>query len=127
MASPPTLSRDGQLTPNAVVLNLMELGRELDAVVRSLKDAEIDAVTKRHTADIEESKAYVGAEGPVETRKHLARIAADHFESEALVAESVVRYLRQRVNAISTRIDIGRSLGAALRAELSNLGGADGP
>jgi hypothetical protein len=33
----------------------------------------------------------------------------------------VVRYLRQRINSIAVRIDVGRSLGAALRAELAAL------
>jgi hypothetical protein len=37
-------------------MQLTELGRELDAVVRTLRDAEIDAVEKRHHADITESR-----------------------------------------------------------------------
>jgi uncharacterized protein (UPF0261 family) len=112
---------DALLTPNSVVIQLAELSRDLDHTVRLLKDADLDAVTKRHTADLAESHAYVQAEGSQELRKHLARIATDRQEQEAVVAEAVVRYLRQRLNAIGVRIDVGRSVGAALRAELAAL------
>jgi uncharacterized protein (UPF0261 family) len=103
------------------VIQLAELSRDLDHTVRLLKDADLDAVTKRHTADLAESHSFVSVEGSMELRKHLARIATDRQEQEAVVAEAVVRYLRQRINAIGTRIEVGRSMGAALRAELSAL------
>ena len=61
---------DALLTPNAVVTQLAELSRDLDHTVRLLKDADLDAVTKRHTADLAESHAYVQAEGSQELRKH---------------------------------------------------------
>ena len=121
------MARDAQLTPQAVVNQLSELGRDLDALVRSLKDADLDAVTKRHAADIEESKAYVGAEGAVKEREHLPRLAADPFESEALVAEAVCRYLKARIRSVEVRVDIGRSYSAALRAEFAALPGMPGP
>jgi hypothetical protein len=44
---------------------------------------------------------------------------------EADVSEAVVRHLRRQIDAIKTRIDVGRSYGAAVRAELA-LGGQDG-
>ena len=119
--------RDTQLTPNAVVLQLAELGRELDRTVEILKDLEVEAVTKRHAADMAESKAFVNADGAMEMRKHLARIAADRFEDEALVSEALVRHLRTKIRALAVRIEIGRSAGAALRAELAALPGTEGP
>ena len=107
----------GLLTPNEVVLQLAELGRELDASVRTLREAELDAVQKRHTADLVESRAFVDAEGSAELRKHLARLGAAKAEDEALIAESVVRYLRTKIRAIELRVEIGRSMGASLRSE----------
>jgi hypothetical protein len=53
-------------TANQVVQQLGEPGRELDAAIRTLKDAEFDAVTKRHIADLAESQAFVSAEGTAE-------------------------------------------------------------
>jgi hypothetical protein len=87
----------------------------------------MDATVKRQQADLAESRAFVGAEGSVDMRRHLARIAVEKQESEALVAESVVRYLRHKINAVGTRIEIGRSLGAALRAELQALSPSEPP
>lgn len=112
---------DATLTPAQVVRQLSELGRELDTTVRLLKDAEVDAVEKRHAADMAESHAFVGADGSMELRKHTARIAADRHEHDALVAEALVRHLRKRIDAIQTRIEIGRSYNAAVRAELNAL------
>jgi hypothetical protein len=86
-----------------------------------LKDAEVEAVEARHAADMIESRAFLSAEGPMDIRKHRARVEADAAEEAALGAEATVRWLRQRIRAISLRIDIGRSYGAAVRAELAVL------
>lgn len=115
------MDQDAQLTANRVVGQLAELGRELDSVVRTLKDVELEAVRKRHGADLAESHAFVQAAGSVDLRRHLARIAVAKQEEEAVVAEAVVRYLRTRLRALDTRIEIGRSMGAALRSELKTL------
>lgn len=112
---------DHLLTASEVVLQLTELGRELDVTVRVLKDAELDVAAKRFAADQAESHAYISADGPMDLRRHLARIASARQEQEALVAEAVARHLRTRIRAIETRIDVGRSYGAAVRAELAAL------
>lgn len=115
------MTADGLLTPNDVVRQLTALGRELDGAVSMLKDAEVEAVEARHAADMIESRAFLSAEGPMDIRKHRARVEADAAEEAALGAEATVRWLRQRIRAISLRIDIGRSYGAAVRAELAVL------
>ena len=120
LKSNPSLAGD-VLTPNAVVAGLAELGRQLDAAVLTLRECELSAVRTRHAADLAESRAYLSAEGAVETRKHLARIATEHVEADALVAEATLRWLRARIRALDTRIEVGRSAGAALRAELKML------
>jgi len=109
------------ITANDVVLRLMELGRELDAAIDTLKDAELDAVTKRNAADLAESHAFVNADGAMDMRKHLARIEAADAELAAVIAEAVLRHLRARIKAIEIRVDLGRSLNAALRAELGTF------
>lgn len=113
------------ITANNIVRRLAALGRELDAAVEMLKDADTDAVQKRHAADLAESRAFVNAEGSMDMRKHLARLAIDRQESDALVAEALVRYLRNRIKSIETRIDLGRSMNAAHRAELAALPGRE--
>ncbi len=56
--------------------------------VRSYAEAEQQAVTLRHAADVIEAKAYLRAEGSVEARKHQAVIDASDAEEQALVAEA---------------------------------------
>jgi hypothetical protein len=115
-----------QLTPLEVVRQLGELTVQLDRTVSALKLAERDMAEKRHAADIAESRAFLAADGAMELRKHKARVAADRQEQDALVAEALVRVLRQEIRAIDTRIDVGRTYGATVRAEFKTLSyGAD--
>jgi hypothetical protein len=109
------------LTPNDVVMQLAELGRELDGAVKVLKRVEAEAVLKRHEADLAESHAFVNATGPMDMRKHLARLEAAKFEQDALVAEAALRWLRAQIRSIDTRIEVGRSYGAAVRAEMKMI------
>ena len=110
-----------ELTPRTVLAQLSSLARQLDHTVDLLKEADLEAMMARHAADVAESTAFLSAEGPVEARKHKARLATDKLEERALQAEAVVRYLRNRINALGTRIEVGRSAGAALREELRAL------
>ena len=109
------------LTPQRISERLGRLSRELDALVDMLESAELDAAHKRAAADLAESKAFVNADGPMDMRKHLARIAAGDAESDALVAEALVRVLRQKIRAKQVSVEVGRSMNAALRAELETL------
>jgi hypothetical protein len=109
------------LTPHAVVLKLGQMGRDLDKLTEAMRRAEIDMVQKRHLADMTESKAFLSADGSMDIRKHAARIEAEEVELAALVSESVVRYLRSKIKAQEARIEIGRSMGVALRAELTAM------
>lgn len=110
------------LTPNDVVMQLAALARDLDANVSALEDADRQAVLVRHEADLAHSRAFLTAQGSVEQRKHEAFVSCERQLSEAAVAEAVVRHLRRRGDAIRVRIDVGRSVGSALRAELSLAG-----
>lgn len=109
-------------TSNDVVRNLSALTEKLYQHVRSYSDAERDAVALRQAADVIEAKAFLRAEGSVEARKHQAVIEADDAETKALVAEALVRSLKAKIRAIETDIDVHRSYGASIRAELKTLG-----
>lgn len=106
-----------------VALQLAKLARELDDTVRQLKVADADSVEKRAAFDLAFSRAFMKHEGSIEARKHLAVIDTERQHLDAEVADALVRHLRRRVDAIKTRIDVGRSYGAAIRAELA-LGNA---
>lgn len=108
-----------------VARGLAKLARELDDTVNALRVADEDATRKRVAFDLAFSKAFVGAEGSMDQRKHLAVIGTHLLRDEAEVADSLVRHLRRRLDALRVRIDVGRSYGAAIRAELV-LAGSDG-
>jgi hypothetical protein len=110
-----------------VALQLGKLARELDDTVRALEFADRDAIEKRAAADLAFSRAFIGASGSVDLRKHTAAIDTHDQRLAADVADTVVRHLRRRIDAIKTRIDVGRSYGAAVRAELALGGNGDTP
>lgn len=109
----------GPLTPNQVVAQLAELARDLDVTVRHLQDAEVVAVDARHAVTLAEAKAFLAAEGSVETRKRLAFVCCEQMAYEAEVAEAAVRHLRRRIAAVGVRIDVGRSYSSAIKAEMA--------
>jgi len=110
-----------------VALNLARLARELDQTVRALELADRDATEKRAAYDLAFSRAFIGETGAVDQRKHLAVIACHDQRLSADVADALVRHLRRSIDAVKTRIDVGRSYGAAVRAEISLAGQGDGP
>jgi hypothetical protein len=109
-------------TPNEVVLQLAQLARDLDANVQALESAELEAVTRRHAADLAMSRAFVAALGSVEQRKNDAFIQCERLLLDASTAEAVVRHLKRRSDAIRVRIDVGRTVGSTLRAEMALAG-----
>jgi hypothetical protein len=114
-------------TANEVIRNLADLTRELRDKTSAYRGAEHDAAVKRHAANMIEARAFLAAEGSVEFRKNTAKVAAGHAEGEALVAEALVRILRAEIRSIETRIEVGRSYGATVRAELKTLYYPDTP
>lgn len=115
------------LTPNRIAKTLMELARDLDTTVGQLEFADRDMVEKRAAADLAYSRAFLAAEGSMDIRRHVATEKTHQIRLDAEVADALVRHLRRRIDAIKTRVDTGRSLGAALRAELALAGQGDGP
>lgn len=109
-------------TPNDVVAQLAQLARDLDANVTALEEAELTAVRARHDADLAHARAFLSAAGSVEQRKHAAFIECERLLNEAEVAEAVVRHLKRRSEAIRVRIDVGRTVGSTLRAEMALAG-----
>lgn len=106
-------------------MQLAALARDLDQTVKALEQADRDATGKRAAFDLAFSRAFLSADGSVDARKHQAVIQAHRLREDADVADAVVRHLRRRIDALKTRIDVGRSFASALKAELS-LAGRDG-
>lgn len=105
-------------TATEVALQLAKLGRELDQLVRQLEMADRDATEKKAAYDLAFSRAFIAETGSVEQRRHLAVVETHRLRLEADVADALVRHLRRSVDAVKVRIDVGRSLGTAIRAEI---------
>lgn len=114
-------------TPTEVAQQLARLARELDQCVKALEFADRDATEKRAGFDLAFSRAFIAETGSVDQRKHLAVIACHAQRLDADVADALVRHLRRQIDAVKVRIDVGRSYGAAVRAEISLAGQGDGP
>jgi hypothetical protein len=120
VTAPPT-------NPAEVVRGLSTLTERLYQHVRSYADAEKEAVQLRQAADIVEARAFLRAEGSVDAKKRQAALDAEDAEGKALVAEAVVRTLKAKIRAIETDIDVHRTFGATVRAELKTLGYGEAP
>lgn len=115
----------GPLTANDVALQLARLSRQLDDLVRQVGEAERRAVNAREDYTLALSQAFLKAEGPMDVRKH-SSIESTHVQRLAAeLAEAEVRGLRRQIDSVRIRIDVGRSVGAAVRSEMS-LAGRDG-
>ena len=112
-------------TATEVALNLARLARDLDQTVNALQSADLEATKSRALSDLEFSRAFIAAQGSVDQRKHLATVETHRQRLEADVHDAVVRHLRRRIDALKVRIDVGRSYGAAVRAEIALGGGGD--
>lgn len=124
-----------QVTPNDVVIQLSRLARDLDVLVAAAEKADRDWVEKKLAADLAESRALVvlakaEADGEVKPTTVDVKRAQVAYETRALrfdaeVAEQVLRGLKRQIDACRVRIDVGRTIGATLRSEMS-LAGQDG-
>lgn len=109
-------------TPAEVSRGLSDLTEKLYAHVRVYSEAELDAVRQRAEADVALAKAFLVAEGSVEKRKADAKVSVAQVEAVAAVAEATVRTLKMKIRAIETDIEVHRTYGATVRAELKTLG-----
>lgn len=109
-------------TPVEIVRALSQLTEDLYGLVRFYATAEVEAVKLRCAADEAEARAFLNADGSVESRKKTALLAVAKQEMDAAVAEAVVRTYKAKIRAKETDIDVHRTFGASMRAELSTLG-----
>lgn len=106
-----------QLTAHEVAKQLAKLALQLDDLVAAMDDAEKAAVNKREDYTLAYASAFLSSEGSMEVRKHLSIERTHDTRIAAELAEQTVKGIRRSIETVRIRIDVGRSLGAALRAE----------
>jgi hypothetical protein len=106
------------VTPTSVAANLAHLARELAALTTGLGDLELRSVNAREDYIMSQAKAFLRAEGPVDVRKYQSLVDTHDERLSAETADALVRQRRAQIAAIKVRIDVGRSVGAVVRAEI---------
>lgn len=116
----------GQMDANSVAMHLLELSRELAAMTGRLNDLDVKATGLAEDAKLAEAKAFVAAEGSVDFRKSTAVIGTHTIRLKARLAEAEVRGMQRTLRTLERRIDVGRTHGATVRAEIAMAGRGDG-
>lgn len=109
-------------TTNDVVLQLAQLGRDLDAKQREIRDLDEAAVRARARYEVTMSRNFLKAEGAMDVRKHTAIVEAADLKLDAEIADQVLRAARESIRVLRDRLDIGRSLNSAIKSEWSAQG-----
>jgi hypothetical protein len=65
------------------------------------------------------ARAFLTSDGAMDARKQQAVLATAGEKLDAEIASQQLRACQERLRVIRTRIDVGRSLGAAQRAEFT--------
>jgi hypothetical protein len=118
--------RWASLTPNGVVLALMNLARELAALSEGLDALETEAVNRREDYTLAYASAFIRTPGAMDLRKQIALQTTHPERLAAETAEALVRGARRQVDSIKVRISVGRTAAATLRAELTLAGSGVG-
>ncbi|MFI6296777.1 hypothetical protein ACIBEJ_34670 [Nonomuraea sp. NPDC050790] len=110
------------LTPSQIAQGLIDLTRDLDALVKEFKSLGANAAKAKRSAETAYARAYMESEGPVEERKQSALLKASDERFQADLAEREVAGCKEALRAIHARIEVGRTLSATTRDELKTLG-----
>lgn len=117
-----------ELDPNQVVLNLMNLSREMQKLSDALDQLEVDAVEARENYTVEFARHFLEAKGAMDIRKQQALLDTSDARLAADIAETFVKSHVRKIATLRVRIDVGRSAAALVRAEseLLNVRGRGG-
>jgi hypothetical protein len=113
-------------TTNSVVLQLAQLGRDLDAKQEEIRRLDEDAVRARSRYEVTFARNFLKAEGNLDVRKYTAVLETAELKLDAEIADQILRAARESIKVLRDRLDIGRSLNSAIKSEWSAQGAAQG-
>ncbi|UVY83834.1 hypothetical protein NLU66_16730 [Brachybacterium sp. NBEC-018] len=102
-----------------IVSELSSIGRELNELSYEIARLDRAAVYARGEYRKAYARKFLSTEGSVETRKQVATLDVEDQLLEAEIADQLVRAARERIRVLRDRLEIGRSLNAARRAEFA--------
>jgi len=101
---------------------LSMLSRALDEQTDALEVLDRQAVESKHAYEIAFARAFLSSDGAMDIRKQKAVVTTDADKFAAEIADQKLRACRARIATIKVQIDTGRSLGAALKADMAFAG-----
>lgn len=101
---------------------LSMLSRALDEATDALEVLDRQAVETRHDYEMAFAKAFLSSDGAMDVRKQKSVQITGTEKLAAEIAEAKLRACRARIGTIKVQIDTGRSLGAALKADMAFAG-----
>ena len=109
-------------TQQEVVLRLSELSRLLEA--KTTEIARLDEAEQRAKVahKVTFARCFLNTVGPVDVRKQTAVLETADLELTFDLAAVQTRAAREAIRTIRDQLDVGRSLGAAARAEFQATG-----
>lgn len=105
-------------TAMGVAQHLGDLAKELDNLVKQIGEEDLIATTLREQYLKAYASAWRSSIGSVEARKQISIALTSEERMAVEIADCTVRDLRRKIDALRVRIDVGRSYGAAVRAEV---------
>jgi len=105
-------------TATDVAANLAHIARQLDGAVRDLRTLDEESVRARSRFEVAFAKAFLSAAGSMDVKKQEAILATETQKLDAEIADQKVRSQRALIDSLKVRIDVGRSYGSALKAEI---------
>ena len=102
-----------------IVLELSNIGRELDRLSREIRDLDHAAVIAWSEHRKAYATKYVNGTGSIKDREQAAVLAVEGERLEAEIADQLTRAAKERIRVLRDRLEIGRSLNAARRAEFA--------
>lgn len=105
-------------TPNSVVFRLVELSRLLDDATAEVERRQEEWVRAKQRYEVGYARAFLTSDKTSDMkRKYDAVDVTADLRLESEIAEALMKAARDRLNTVKEQIEIGRSLGAAARAE----------
>lgn len=102
-----------------VVVRLSELSRLLDAATSEAAELDELYVVAKQRFEVAHARAYLAADGPVDSRKAQAAVACADLSLAMELAGAKYRAVKERIRTLGVQIDVGRSVGSAVRSQFA--------
>lgn len=106
-------------TQQDVVLQLSEIARQLEVKTHEIARLDEEAVRAKSRFEVGFARCFLTTPGSMDIRKQTAVLETADAKLDAEIAEAKVRAARESIRTMRDRLDVGRSLNAAVRAEFT--------